>query len=108
MFVTVTSNDIQIDMGPSTSRDAMERNKKLSNQYEGHAITNDNQKSRKISSPQQSNVVHVMAQFALQLMRKMHAFNLENLQYEDGYSDHGMLRIGLLTILSNKTKCILT
>lgn len=69
----------------------MQRTKKLSNQYEGH--TSD-QKSRKISSPQQCNVVHVMAQFALQLMRTMHSFNVENLQCEDGDSDYGMLRIG--------------
>lgn len=80
-------------MGPSTSRESLERTKKLSNQYEGHNTTN--QKSRKISSPQQCNVVYVMAQFALQLMKTMHSFNVENLQCEDGDSDYGMLRIGI-------------
>lgn len=75
-------------MGPSTSR--------ASNQYEGHnnSATAGNQKNRKISSPHQSNVVYVMAQFALQLMKTMHSFNVENLQCEDGTGDNGMLRIG--------------
>ncbi|XP_037931308.1 adenylyl cyclase X E isoform X2 [Teleopsis dalmanni] len=59
--------------------------------YEGHNI-----KSRKISSPQQNNVVYVMVQFALDLMKAMHSFNTENLQYEDGGGkDRGMLRIGI-------------
>ncbi|KAI8126037.1 hypothetical protein FF38_01067 [Lucilia cuprina] len=93
-FNSHSSNDITLDMGPSTSKDAAERTKKLSNQYEGHS-NNTNQKSRKISSPQQCNVVHVMAQFALQLMKTMHSFNVENLQCEDGDSDYGMLRIGI-------------
>ncbi|XP_005175233.1 adenylyl cyclase X E [Musca domestica] len=79
----------QLDMAPSTSA--------ASNQYEGHnnALNSTTQKNRKISSPNQSNVVHVMAQFALQLMRTMHSFNVENLQCEDGSGDNGMLRIGI-------------
>ncbi|XP_013108012.1 adenylyl cyclase X E [Stomoxys calcitrans] len=80
-----------IEVQPSTSR--------ASNQYEGHNPTTLNnltqQKNRKISSPHQSNVVHVMAQFALQLMRTMHSFNVENLQCEDNAGDSNMLRIGI-------------
>lgn len=68
--------------------------KRSSSQYEGHSNISRNAKNRKISSPQQSNVVFVMAQFALELMRTIHSFNMENLQCEDGNSDHGMLRVG--------------
>ncbi|KAL9911197.1 adenylyl cyclase X D isoform 3-T3 [Glossina fuscipes fuscipes] len=69
--------------------------KRSSSQYEGHSNISRNAKNRKISSPQQSNVVFVMAQFALELMRTIHSFNMENLQCEDGNSDHGMLRVGI-------------
>lgn len=74
-----------MDNEPSTSAEAQRR-------YEGHNL--DRSASRKISRPQQENVVLVMAQFALELMRTMHSFNTENLQYEEGDTDKGMLRIG--------------
>lgn len=74
------------------SRESMKRSQSYS-QYEGHNIGMQSA-NRKISSPQQNNVVYVMAQFALHLMRVMHSFTVENLQCEDANLDHGMLRIG--------------
>lgn len=68
-------------------------------QYEGNAISNDKPRlSLKESSSETSNdeVVKVMANFALDLMRVMRRFNEENMQsaYE-GSTDYGMLRIGI-------------
>uniref|UniRef100_A0A1A9X0W6 adenylate cyclase n=1 Tax=Glossina brevipalpis TaxID=37001 RepID=A0A1A9X0W6_9MUSC len=88
-----SSQEIKIKMEHSTISKV--NVKRSSSQYEGHSNINRSNKNRKISSPQQSNVVFVMAQFALELMRTIHSFNMENLQCEDGNSDHGMLRVGI-------------
>ncbi|XP_055841976.1 adenylyl cyclase X E [Episyrphus balteatus] len=58
-------------------------------------ITTAKSRQRKISSRQSNNVVYVMAQFALDLMKTLHSFNVENLQCESNQSDAGMLRIGI-------------
>lgn len=58
-------------------------------EYEGH-------KKKCTKSEEYNDVVFVMLQFALELMRTMKSFNMENLQCEDGDGDRGALRIGKL------------
>ncbi|XP_030372395.1 adenylyl cyclase X E isoform X2 [Scaptodrosophila lebanonensis] len=67
-------------------------------QYEGNVITNAPRASGNGPSNQRrsNEVVLVMAQFALDLMRTMRRFNAENMQTEyEGSTDYGMLRIGI-------------
>ncbi|KAH8379844.1 hypothetical protein KR009_007571 [Drosophila setifemur] len=64
-------------------------------QYEGNVVTSSS--APRLSGTQSSNeVVRVMADFALDLMRTMRRFNAENMQTEyEGSTDYGMLRIGI-------------
>lgn len=50
-------------------------------------------RERKQSSRQSQNVVYVLTEFALELMRKLEAFNTENFQSD------GKLRIGAIFVL---------
>ncbi|XP_017481431.1 PREDICTED: adenylate cyclase type 2 isoform X4 [Rhagoletis zephyria] len=70
---------------PTTSKGA--QNIRLQ-EYEGH-----NKKSSK--SEEYNDVVFVMLEFAMDLMRTMKSFNVENLQCEDDDEDRGALRIGI-------------
>ncbi|XP_068142112.1 adenylyl cyclase X E isoform X1 [Drosophila tropicalis] len=66
-------------------------------QYEGNVLPRAHRSSL-CNSNNNSNgeVVHVMAKFALELMRTMRRFNAENMQSEyEGSTDYGMLRIGI-------------
>ncbi|XP_017023035.1 adenylyl cyclase X E-like [Drosophila kikkawai] len=66
-------------------------------QYEGNVVTSQPRMSTMQSgSNSGSEVVRVMAEFALDLMRTMRRFNAENMQTEyAGSTDYGMLRIGI-------------
>ncbi|XP_030570584.1 adenylyl cyclase X E isoform X1 [Drosophila novamexicana] len=67
-------------------------------QYEGNVINGTPRVSNGDNSNERSNdeVVKVMANFALDLMRAMRRFNAENMQSEyEGSTDYGMLRIGI-------------
>ncbi|XP_067648122.1 adenylyl cyclase X E [Eurosta solidaginis] len=77
---------IQDDM-PTTSAQAKVQNIRLQ-EYEGHQKTIN-------KSEEYNDVVFVMLQFALDLMRTMRSFNIENLQCEDTEEDRGALRIGI-------------
>nr|XP_036214802.1 adenylyl cyclase X E isoform X1 [Bactrocera oleae]XP_036214808.1 adenylyl cyclase X E isoform X1 [Bactrocera oleae]XP_036214815.1 adenylyl cyclase X E isoform X1 [Bactrocera oleae]XP_036214816.1 adenylyl cyclase X E isoform X1 [Bactrocera oleae]XP_036214822.1 adenylyl cyclase X E isoform X1 [Bactrocera oleae] len=75
------------DEQPTTSRQADVQFIRLQ-EYEGH-----NKKTYK--SEDYNDVVFVMLQFALELMRTMKCFNVENLQCEADDEDCGALRIGI-------------
>ncbi|KAM8710536.1 hypothetical protein ACLKA7_017195 [Drosophila subpalustris] len=67
-------------------------------QYEGNVISSTPRISKEDIASEQSNdeVIKVMANFALDLMRAMRRFNAENMQSEyEGSTDYGMLRIGI-------------
>jgi len=66
-------------------------------QYEGNVITSNGPRISTTQNGSSSNeVVRVMAEFALDLMRTMRRFNTENMQTEyEGSTDYGMLRIGI-------------
>ncbi|KPU77597.1 uncharacterized protein Dana_GF24856, isoform C [Drosophila ananassae] len=66
-------------------------------QYEGNVVASAPRPSAIQSSSSSSNeVVRVMAEFALDLMRTMRRFSAENMQTEyEGSTDYGMLRIGI-------------
>ncbi|KAH8418221.1 hypothetical protein KR222_001475 [Zaprionus bogoriensis] len=68
-------------------------------QYEGNVIsTTPRLSNAEAATSERSNdeVVKVMANFALDLMRAMRRFNAENMQTEyEGSTDYGMLRIGI-------------
>lgn len=68
-------------------------------QYEGNVVASAPRPSaiQSSSSSSSSNeVVRVMAEFALDLMRTMRRFSAENMQTEyEGSTDYGMLRIGI-------------
>ncbi|XP_054735475.1 adenylyl cyclase X E [Anastrepha obliqua] len=57
-------------------------------EYEGHNKNNS-------KSEEYNDVVFVMLEFALELMRTMRSFNIENLQCENNDADTGALRIGI-------------
>ncbi|XP_070135926.1 adenylyl cyclase X E isoform X3 [Drosophila bipectinata] len=66
-------------------------------QYEGNVVASAPRPSAFQNSSSSSNeVVRVMAEFALDLMRTMRRFSAENMQTEyEGSTDYGMLRIGI-------------
>ncbi|XP_017127832.1 adenylyl cyclase X E isoform X3 [Drosophila elegans] len=66
-------------------------------QYEGNVVTSAGPRISATPNGSSSNeVVRVMAEFALDLMRTMRRFNTENMQTEyEGSTDYGMLRIGI-------------
>ncbi|XP_034482620.1 adenylyl cyclase X E isoform X2 [Drosophila innubila] len=67
-------------------------------QYEGNVINSTPRMSKEDIANEKSNdeVIKVMANFALDLMRAMRRFNAENMQSEyEGSTDYGMLRIGI-------------
>ncbi|EDV50278.1 adenylyl cyclase X E isoform X1 [Drosophila erecta] len=65
-------------------------------QYEGNVITSGPRISTTQNGSSSNEVVRVMAEFALDLMRTMRRFNTENMQTEyEGSTDYGMLRIGI-------------
>lgn len=72
---------------PTTSRQGEAQSIRLQ-EYEGH-----NKKTYK--SEEYNDVVFVMLQFALELMRTMKSFNVENLQCEADEEGCGTLRIGI-------------
>lgn len=71
---------------PTTSRQGEAQSIRLQ-EYEGH-----NKKTYK--SEEYNDLVFVMLQFALELMRTMKSFNVENLQCEADEEGCGTLRIG--------------
>ncbi|XP_037906925.1 adenylyl cyclase X E isoform X2 [Hermetia illucens] len=74
------------------------RNKRLSLNLTPTVNKPESERIRKQSSRQSHNVVYVLTEFALELMKALQTFNRENFQFENvrGEKNHnGMLRVGI-------------